>query len=110
MVREDQRQHKLLTKHGLMIKMGGKCTNCDVNDFDVLQFDHINNDGYKDKIVSNDGKIRRKYRNVYHLNLLFKTNEKLFRETYQLLCANCNLKKEIIFRALVYKNKKGMKT
>ena len=33
-------------KHKLFTLLGGKCVNCPENDFDCLQLDHPNNDGY----------------------------------------------------------------
>lgn len=66
----------------LLEKFGGKCINCDINDFDVLHFDHIDNDGHK-------------YTNKNIRNQIEENPEK-----FQILCANCNTKKEIIRREL----------
>lgn len=80
------RQNGLYTKrrerNRLMISLGGKCVNCGISDLDVLNFDHINNDGSKDRGKS-------------ILELVKKSPER-----FQPLCANCNLKKEIFRREL----------
>jgi len=56
-------------------KFGGKCILCMMDDFEVLQFDHKNNDGYK-----------------YSESILIQVEK--YPERFQILCANCNVKKE----------------
>lgn len=60
-------------------KLGGKCVKCRISDIRVLQFDHKNNDGFKD---------RREYkaRGTAFFHRIIRDNGKRF----QLLCANCN--------------------
>jgi len=65
-----------------IINLGGKCVICEINDSDVLQFDHINNDGHL-------------YQNKHIINQVEDNPEK-----FQLLCANCNTKKEAHRREL----------
>ncbi len=62
---------------------GAVCANCGNDDSDVLQFDHIDNDGYrlrKDELKT----TRYKYW-IDHPDIEVKT--------MQVLCANCNWKK-----------------
>lgn len=68
---------------------GDKCLFCGINDIDVLQFDHINNDGKLDrhKALSKEA---------------LKNPEK-----FQLLCANCNLKKALIHKHLLWLERHG---
>jgi hypothetical protein len=65
------------TRLELIAKFGGKCANCMIDNPDVLDFDHIENDGYKDP-----------KRNIV---FLVKANP----ERFQLLCKNCNWLKEL---------------
>jgi hypothetical protein len=85
---------KRKVKKQMMKILGDKCTKCNNNNYYHLQFDHINDDGYKEKVNEN-GNIRRKRRDIYHIRAIYNKNKKLFFETYQLLCANCNQEKEI---------------
>lgn len=56
---------------------------CEIDDIDVLTIDHINNDGHK----------HRELVGVKMYRWLVQNN---FPEGFQVLCANCNLKKEIV--------------
>ena len=67
-------------RNKLIIDLGGKCIICKIDDSDVLQFDHINNDGYL-------------HQNKHIINQV-ETNP----EKFQILCANCNTKKEVFRR------------
>lgn len=64
----------------LLNDLGGKCVLCKICDFDVLHFDHINNDGYI-------------YQNKHIINQVEDNPDK-----FQILCANCNIKKEVFRR------------
>ena len=64
----------------LLEDLGGKCVLCGMDDIDTLQFDHINNDGY------------------LHNNSILQQVESN-PEKFQILCANCNIKKEVYKRA-----------
>jgi len=61
----------------LIANFGGKCAHCMIDNSDVLDFDHIQNDGHKDP-----------KRNIV---FLVKANP----ERFQLLCKNCNWLKEL---------------
>ena len=67
-----------------------ECVNCGENDIDVLCLDHINNNGAEQ---------RKKLGIAGRNSIGGNTYEVLKRENYpkglQILCANCNLKKEI---------------
>ena len=69
----------LIIRESLFDILGRSCVLCGNTDIDVLQFDHINNDGYKDR-----GKEQ------YYIN-----NPVEARKTLQVLCANCHIKKHI---------------
>jgi len=59
--------------------LGEKCVKCGNSDFRVLQVDHVNGGG---------GKERKANKNYSHqLENIVKKNK----ENYQLLCANCNI-------------------
>ena len=68
---------------------GGKCVSCGNDDFDVLELDHINNDGYL-KNPRYKG-----FRKGMHIRLYHKyiREGRIKKQDLQLLCANCNRKK-----------------
>jgi len=69
----------------VIIAYGGKCCYCGITDFDVLTVDHI----------KNNGSIHRKSgMNSRPLYYFLKKNN-YPKDDYQLLCRNCNWKKEI---------------
>ena len=61
-----------------------QCGRCGIADIDVLCLDHINNDGGLEKKCWGNGNAF--YTNIYRLG---------FPEGYQVLCWNCNHKKEL---------------
>jgi hypothetical protein len=67
------------------MEYGGKCLNCGITDIDVLDIDHI----------KNNGSIHRK--TGFHGHRLYQLlkKENYPKEDYQLLCRNCNWKKYI---------------
>jgi hypothetical protein len=67
-----------------------RCSFCEVTDIDILTLDHVNDDGAQDKHAS--GKRRGGIMLYQHVRALG------FPEGYQTLCANHNLKKEILRR------------
>lgn len=81
-------ENRLLKKLAVYSYLGGKCMNCDEDDKDVLNLDHINNDGYK--LRKSDGsRIPVNYTKILKR---IKSGEKI-KDELQILCANCNLKK-----------------
>ena len=69
--------------------LGNKCTNCLMSDARVLQIDHINGNGSKERIAVGYGNFQT------HQWHMFKKNPVDFRTRHQLLCANCNWIKRI---------------
>ena len=67
----------------LIKKFGGKCAECGESDPIVLDFDHVNNDGAAHRKET-------KKKNVAHILAAFDVDPSRF----QLLCKNCNWKKE----------------
>jgi hypothetical protein len=64
---------------------GGKCNHCGIADVDVLDIDHINNNGAKHR-----------KKGLYGYNLYRYLKKLGFpKDEYQLLCRNCNWKKEL---------------
>jgi len=70
----------------IMKEFGSKCVVCGCDDIDVLEFDHKNNDGWKEKSMRGVIDVRR------HGNLT--------KDKYQLLCANCHRKKTKYFSSI----------
>lgn len=72
-----------------IIAYGGKCVSCQTTDTEVLDIDHINNDGSKER-----------KENLFAYNLCRKLKKEGYpKDRYQLLCKNCNWKKELKRRA-----------
>lgn len=63
---------------------GGKCANCKITDSDILTIDHINNDG---------AEHRKKIGTGHHVYNWIIQND--FPDGFQILCCNCNWKKEV---------------
>lgn len=63
--------------------LGGHCVCCEETNFDVLEVDHINNDGKEE---------RKKFRNFQMLLKKLRTVANS-QSQYQLLCANCHTAK-----------------
>jgi hypothetical protein len=89
--KKNRRKSKIKIKEFLVNKLGGCCRECKEDDIIVLQFDHIKDDGYKDKIFGNI----RKNRTIYHYYGIYNADQKLFFSMFQILCANCNVRKEM---------------
>lgn len=66
-----------------ILKLGAKCSRCEINDIRILQFDHKNNDGAEDRRYNST-----KY-NTNGFNLHRDIIEER-RDDIQLLCANCH--------------------
>lgn len=87
-------KHEVLCAYGKENK--AQCANCLIHDIDVLTIDHINN----------DGAIERKKLKIYGGVYFYKyLKNKGYPSGYQVLCMNCNLKKEVTNRRAVWKAK-----
>lgn len=77
------REQRLLWKLRVFEKLGGKCVKCGISDHRVLQIDHINGGGCRE---------RKKYKGrPSYYKMIYNDNS----GKYQLLCANCNWIKRI---------------
>ena len=72
-----QKKHDLRNKLKALVILGNKCSRCGEEDIRVLQFDHINGGGSKDR--KNRGNLAVTYDILRGIT-----------EPYQILCANCN--------------------
>ncbi len=83
-MREGESKRYLKRKIESIEAYGGMCAHCDQKDVKFLVIDHINDDGAED---------RRVWKNkVADIHLWLKKNK--YPIGYQVLCGNCNLKKE----------------
>ena len=78
---------------------GNKCTNCNESDPLVLNVDHILNDGKTHKGTTG----RRVTGNSLYTYLI---KENFPKDRFQLLCANCNQRKEWLRRGAYYEEQK----
>ena len=83
------RKYRLYVKNETLSAYGGcKCVRCDTTDLDILTLDHINGNGSKErKILGADGSGAKFYQYL-------KKNGYPDRDKYQVLCINCQFKKE----------------
>jgi len=71
-----------------ILEYGGKCNHCGIEDLDVLDIDHIFNDGAADR-----------KKNLFAYNLYRHLKKNGFpKDRHQVLCKNCNWKKELARR------------
>ncbi len=71
---------------------GGKCQHCGITDPDVLTIDHIHNDGVAERTAKGKASMA----GFKQYGILKKQGWP--KDRYQLLCFNCNFKKEIMRR------------
>jgi hypothetical protein len=79
------RKNRIEIRKEMISAYGGKCSACGIENFIVLDIDHINNDG---------GKDRKKGMWGWRLYRWLRRN-KYPKDNYQLLCRNCNWIKEM---------------
>lgn len=73
-------------KRGCIKLLGGRCNHCDETEIEFLTLDHINNDGAKER------------KNMHHKTLYRLINTGVISpDNYQVLCYNCNCKKQILY-------------
>ena len=76
------RERALQAKRTIYGVLGGaKCIKCGITDIRVLQLDHINGGGKKD---------RKSNRSTLKILRLHRDNLDSLKDKYQVLCANCN--------------------
>lgn len=79
-----------LIKNEMLLAYGNKCVQCSIADPDVLVLDHIDNNGHQDRMY------RFGNRNTGGVNLYVRLKKEGWPKIgYQLLCCNCNHKKEL---------------
>lgn len=89
--KDPSKHHRVVDKARKKVRMdmieayGGKCIRCGISDVEVLDIDHINNNGAEDR------------RNHLHGYNLYRHLKKLGwpKDEFQLLCRNCNWKKHL---------------
>lgn len=79
-----QKNHRSL-KNRVMKKYGGTCKGCGTNELTVLTIDHINDDGARKRKSKQDSSGR-----AFYLQLVKEAR----RRDLQILCANCQLRKQ----------------
>lgn len=82
------RERNLRIRNEMLEAYGGKCVNCGVANRDLLDLDHINDDGYLDRHRSEHGRT-----SAHMPDRLRKLG--FPKDRYQLLCKNCNWLKEL---------------
>jgi len=83
-ISKNARKRTLQIRTNVINRLGGKCMNCGIDDFRVLQIDHIYGEGKKDRKERFEGSPLK-----YYKFLLTKPLEEI-KLTYQILCSNCN--------------------
>lgn len=87
---ERVKKHRKKIRIEILSEYGGKCIKCGINDLDVLDIDHIYNDGAEDR-----------KKNLFAYNLYRELKKQGYpKDRHQILCKNCNWKKEIERRKL----------
>lgn len=84
--KEKAANYKLLIKKQVMEKYGGICNCCKEKELSFLTIDHVNNDGYQDR-------LDRGTASSYSFYLKLKRDP--IRDDLQILCFNCNLGKAV---------------
>jgi 5-methylcytosine-specific restriction endonuclease McrA len=78
--------------------LGRVCVNCGEDDIDVLQIDHIDNDGHLEREWIKGKTMRLSYGVIGAA--LRRGEGNLIKSKLQTLCANCNVKKGVYDRHL----------
>jgi len=80
--RENNQSTYQKVRREVLSYLGNKCSKCGVDDFRVLQIDHVNGNGYRERKQFGEGGAStvRYYRHILEVE----------GQGYQLLCANCN--------------------
>ncbi len=83
-IKANARNRHLNIKLAVLCNYGMKCSRCGIDDPDVLNIDHINQDGskHRKKVLGNGGP-NKMYRWLINNN---------FPDGYRTLCFNCNVK------------------
>ena len=83
--RDSTRRDRKKIRYEMIAAYGGKCIMCEIQDMEVLDIDHINNQGGLDRKKGLWGwRLYRKLRREGYPS-----------NNYQLLCRNCNWKKHL---------------
>ncbi len=88
-INERSTKIRIKKRLSLLSKLGKKCANCGETNVTVLQIDHVNNDGGKERRDLNARGLTLPIMNAY-LNGTYDIKR------IQILCANCNFQKQYI--------------
>jgi hypothetical protein len=90
------REIKREIKNKLFEILGGrKCVDCNEEREEVLQFDHIKNNGYEDR--------KKFYKHPETMRKFYVENPELAKQTFKVRCGNCNLLKRLEHDRVGYK-------
>jgi len=90
--RRSGQKYRDTLKADMVNAYGGKCLHCGISDIDVLVLDHIFDDAQEDRAKNNHSGGVHMYAKLRKLGWP--------KDKYQLLCHNCNYKKELNRRRL----------
>lgn len=84
---KNQRIRTLVRRLELVEKLGGRCGDCGINDYTVLQFGHKKDDGAKDRrrFITPSGSTSTVKMVSYYLKNIKEAKKQL-----KIQCANCN--------------------
>lgn len=82
-------------RHDMIKSYGGICVACHADNYDVLELDHVNNDGNQEQ--SGNTRLIAEY-----------LKHGVLKSKYQLLCKNCNWLKHLYYTELCILEKEGI--
>lgn len=80
-----------ISKETVITLLGNQCVKCGFSDIDCLVIDHVSGDGSIERGRFNRDQIRKLIYLAFEYNITEAIE--IIRRRYQILCANCNMKK-----------------